>query len=153
MTPADVKGIRRRGGRNVRQGGRAVGPADGGVTEWAADAARGGLPGSTDLREQLQRLRGSPEGRMDAVGFMSARMRRMAALRAGSTPRQWKLLSDVAGAPTLTTEQWRTAYRLLRDPTVVAAVTRETYELAIRIEDWWGQPTEAVGGGDCDGRL
>ena len=89
---------------------------------------------------------------MDAVGFTSARMRRMAALKAGSTPRQWKLLSDVAGAPKLTTEQWQTAYRLLRDPTVVAAVTRETYALAIRIENWWEQPRRWEEGGELRGR-
>ena len=130
-----------------------MGPADGGVTEWAADAARGGLPGSTDLREQLQRLRGPPEGRMDAVSFVSTRMRQMAALKTGSTPRRWKLLSEVAGAPTLTIEQWRTAHKLLREPTVMAAVTRETYELAIRTDRRLVGTAEAVGGGDCDGRL
>ena len=90
---------------------------------------------------------------MDAVSFVSTRMRQMAALKTGSTPRRWKLLSDVAGAPTLTIEQWRTAHKLLREPTVMAAVTRETYELAIRIEEWWGQPgrwEEGTATGVCE---
>ena len=135
-----------------------MGPADGGATEWAADAVRGGLPGSKDIWEQLQRLRGPPEGRMDAVSFVSTRMRQMAALKTGSTPRRWKLLSEVAGAPTLTIEQWRTAHKLLREPTVMAAVTpvsrgRRTSWRYGCIEDWWGQPRrweEGIATGVCE---
>ena len=75
VKPADVESIRGRGSRSVRQGRRAMGPADGGATEWAADAVRGGLPGSKDLRDNYGNSSNGYVGRQRGAWTPSASCR------------------------------------------------------------------------------
>mgnify|MGYP004361924931 CR=1 FL=1 len=102
------------------------------VHEPAERARRGGAP-RRSLTMRLASLCPPPVERLDAAGFVAARLRELAEARAHTGTRLWHARLEEARGPRLKAAEWVVAENLRNSDAQTADVTEATYRAAVAV--------------------